>query len=196
MKDNGKIRKLIQSQRGIIYFSVIVVVAHFLWKFLFVEDEQATLITLLGWDVSLPFNLVANHIAMITHKFLNILGYETTLASCNIVQHTGYSQQGVQVVWGCTGIKQGYIFTCIIAFYRGSYKDKLWYIPLGLLVIYLFNIFRIVLISAIIKHHPEQFDLWHEYIMKYLFYIIIFAMWVIWDRHTATKEQNIDIYSN
>lgn len=188
MKYNEKVLKIVESQRSVIYFVVVVLLTHFLWKFLLHENEQATLITLLGWDISLPFNMVANHVAWVSHKVLNSIGFDTSLLSCNIVQHNT-SQQSAQVVWGCTGIKQGYIFFCLIAFYRGSWRDKLWYIPAGLLVIYLFNLLRIALIVAILDKHPHQFELWHEYITKYLFYLLIFGMWVVWDeRYVAIRK--------
>ena len=124
---------------------------------------------------------MARHIAELTHKVVKFLGYETILLPGNVVKHTAGSLSSIQVVWGCSGIKQAYVFFCIIAFYKGPWKHKLWYIPMGLVLVYLFNNFRIIFIMAIMKNSPEQFDLWHEHIMKYAFYGLIFILWVIWN---------------
>ena len=63
---------------------------------------------------------------------------------------------------------------------RGPWLRKLWFIPLGWLMVYLFNIMRIAIIALLIHHHPSWFDFLHTYLFKYLFYGMIFALWVVW----------------
>jgi exosortase/archaeosortase family protein len=75
----------------------------------------------------------------------------------------------------------------LIAFYNGNLKKKFWYITGGLLVVYTVNILRISAITALVGAYPNQFELLHEYIFKYLFYIILFAMWVLWDEKIVKK---------
>ena len=59
---------------------------------------------------------------------------------------------------------------------------------MGLIFVYLFNLFRIVFITAVIDKHPEQFDFWHEYVMKYAFYGMIFLLWVVWNELFVLKK--------
>lgn len=173
---------------GVIYFIIILLASHFFWKFFVVGDESGDFVKFFGLDITYPFVVMAEHIAELTHKALNLLGYDTMLQSNNVIRHTTGSRSSVCVIWGCSGIKQAYIFFCIIAFYKGPWKHKLWYIPTGLVLMYLFNNFRIIFITAIVEKHPNQFDLWHEYILKYAFYGMIFLLWVVWNEKFVTKK--------
>lgn len=189
MKNKNILPEKLQPLSGIIYFAIILLVAHFFWKFFVLGDESDTVVTFFGLDISHPFNVASAHVAQVTHNILNAIGFDNLLKPNNVVQHCE-SKQAVRVVWGCTGIKQAYIFFCIIAFYKGSWKNKLWFIPMGLLVIYLFNIFRIAFITAVIDNYPQYFDLLHEHIFKYAFYAVIFLMWVWWNEKFATIKKD------
>ena len=185
MKSRFKIPESIEPYSGIIYFVVLLMLSHFFWKFTVLGDETETVVTFFGMNISAPFNLMADHVAKVTTRMLEIMGYSISLSADNVVRHD--NNVAVHVVWACTGLKQAYIFVCIIAFYRGTLKNKLWFIPLGLLVVYLFNIFRIVSITALIKEHPEWFYILHEHVFKYLFYVIIFGMWIFWEEVVSKK---------
>ena len=185
MKSRFKIPESIEPYSGIIYFVVLLMLSHFFWKFTVLGDETETIVTFFGMNISAPFNLMADHVAKVTTRMLEIMGYSISLSADNVVRHD--NNVAVHVVWACTGLKQAYIFVCIIAFYRGTLKNKLWFIPLGLLVVYLFNIFRIVAITALIKEHPEWFYILHEHVFKYLFYVIIFGMWIYWEEVVSNK---------
>ena len=185
MKSRFKIPESIEPYSGIIYFVVLLMLSHFFWKFTVLGDETETVVTFFGMNISAPFNLMADHVAKVTTRMLEIMGYSISLSADNVVRHD--NNVAVHVVWACTGLKQAYIFVCIIAFYRGTLKNKLWFIPLGLLVVYLFNIFRIVAITALIKENPEWFYILHEHVFKYLFYVIIFGMWIFWEEVVSKK---------
>ena len=185
MKNRFKVPESIEPYSGIIYFVVLLMLSHFFWKFTVLGDETETVVTFFGMNISAPFNLMADHVAKVTTRMLEIMGYSISLSADNVVRHD--NNVAVHVVWACTGLKQAYIFVCIIAFYRGTLKNKLWFIPLGLLVVYLFNIFRIVVITALIKENPEWFYILHEHVFKYLFYVIIFGMWILWEEVVSKK---------
>ena len=185
MKSRFNIPESIEPYSGIIYFVVLLMLSHFFWKFTVLGDETETIVTFFGMNISAPFNLMADHVAKVTTRMLEIMGYSISLSADNVVRHD--NNVAVHVVWACTGLKQAYIFVCIIAFYRGTLKNKLWFIPLGLLVVYLFNIFRIVAITALIKENPEWFYILHEHVFKYLFYVIIFGMWILWEEVVSKK---------
>lgn len=180
-----------ESALGVLYFLIILLASHFFWKFFVLGDESGVQVTFFGLDISQPFIFMSQHIAEVSNKILNFIGYETSLFPNNIVRHNE-SQHAVCIIWGCTGIKQAYIFFCIIAFYKGPWKHKLWYIPMGLICVYLFNIFRIVFITAVIDKHPEQFELWHEHILKYAFYMMIFVLWVIWEEKFNLGKKRVE----
>lgn len=98
------------------------------------------------------------------------------------------SGSGSTIVFPCTPVKQSFIWLVLIATARGKWLHKLWYIPLGWLLIYGINIVRIAAISLIIEFHPDLFDLFHTYIFKYAFYGCMFLMWVGWLHLPCNKK--------
>jgi exosortase/archaeosortase family protein len=179
------------SYKGIIYFMIILLIAHFAWKYTVIGDESTTEVKFVGIDISAPFNLLTNNVAKTTTFVLTAIGDEITLNENNVIRHS--NGVAVKIVWACSGLKQMYIFICIMAFCRGPWRKKLWYIPIGVLVVYFFNIFRISFITSVIEHHPSWFDFLHEQAFKYLFYAVIFGMWVFWEEKIAIpylKTQN------
>ena len=179
--------------QGVLYFIVVLLTSHFFWKFTMKGDESDDAVTFFGIDLTPGFEAASTHVAITTAFFLDLTGFDVTLNKDNVIRHT--NGNAVKIVWACTGLKQAYIFFCIIAFYAGPWKRKLWYIPAGLVVVYLFNIFRITYISAAMKDHPEQFDLLHLYIFKYLYYGVIFLMWVLWEEKIRIKSQESRVKS-
>jgi len=173
---------------GIIYFMLILACCHFFWKFTVTGEESDTLVTFFGIDISAPFNRMTGWVTANVASTLSWIGIHFHLRGTSILFH---GNNGIEIIWGCNGLKQMYIFFCIIAFYAGSWRHKLWYIPAGLVVVHLFNIFRLTVIAAVVRNHPEYFNLMHTYLFKYLFYGVIFLMWMIWDKKFATCDSHI-----
>ncbi len=84
-----------------------------------------------------------------------------------------------QIVYSCTPIKQCFIWLCLMLTTRGGWRHKWWYIPLGWLCAYGFNVLRIVSIALLTEFHPSWFDFLHLYLFKYLFYGFLFLLWVL-----------------
>lgn len=177
-----------EQYSGIIYFAAILIITHFLWKLFITGDESDSLVTFLGINISAPFRFMVEHIALVCNKIINFSGFDSVLRNGNNIWFPDV-REGILIVWGCTAIKQSYIFICIIALYRGPWKKKLWYIPTGLVTVYLFNIFRISAIAIIIKFHPEWFYFVHHIFFKLLFYFVIFLMWVLWEEKFVQKQR-------
>jgi exosortase/archaeosortase family protein len=183
-----KLPKRLKPYKGVIIFAVILMGSNIFWKYNVLGDESAnpdSTVTFWGLDISAPFIWTAHHVAHSCEAILHFIGSKVTLEPDNSLLYA--NGNSVQVIWACTGLKQAYIFFCIIAFYRGSWLKKLWYIPLGLVLIHLFNIFRITFITFSIENHPNWFDFLHQYFFKYVFYGLIFLMWVLWEERIAQK---------
>lgn len=100
----------------------------------------------------------------------------------------------ISIVIGCTGVKQISIFVLIMLFYRcWSLKKyqwhKIWYIPLGVLILSAYNIIRIGSTVLLTKGHPERFDSLHDGIFRYIYYTIVFLLWVIWEEWFARQKK-------
>ena len=185
-----KLPEKLEPFRGVIIFAVVLMLSNFFWKYNVLGDEDTmadSVVTFCGTNISAPFNWMAHHVSDVCYFILHSLDSSVSLDHVRNVFHYSNGNR-VQIVWACTGMKQAYICFCIMAFSRGSWKKKLWYVPLTLLAVYLINIFRISFIVATIENHPGWFELLHLYIFKYAFYGIIFFMWVFWEEKMVGKQ--------
>lgn len=175
---------------GIIRFVVAMLAANYFWKFTVLGDEDGHgAVTWFGLDLTWYFDVLADHIAGIVYTMLHAFDDAVTLTDGNRLRFTD-TGVGISIVWGCTAIKQSFIWLVIMLAARGRWTDKLWYIPIGWVFAYAFNIFRIYMVALLTKHHPEWFELLHTYLFKYLFYGCFFILWLLYDEYIATRHTN------
>ena len=186
MNNKLKLPAALVPYSGVIYFVVILMVSHFVWKLTVLGDESDLVVTFAGYDISAPFNFMASHVARATYSCLHFIGSDIRLEPWNVLRYP--NDVAVRIVWSCTALKQAYIFICIIAFYKGPFLKKMWFIPAGLIVVYAFNIFRISAITFLIEKHPDWFGFLHEHLFKYMYYAVIFGMWVYWEERVCKKN--------
>lgn len=114
----------------------------------------------------------------------NVFGMEITT-----VDRTMYwSNQGyIAINHGCSGLKQILQFALLMAIFPGPWKHKLWYIPLGILIVHLTNLFRIIGLAVVLVTVPDYWDFSHDYIFRPFFYVVIFSLWVYWVEKIKNK---------
>jgi exosortase/archaeosortase family protein len=166
-------KKKLQPIIDVLLFAIIIYFFHWLWwngglkHFLsnyaaFKETEE-----FLAHQVFLPSAWIVQH----------IIGYDIhTLHNTLYFPNNGF----VAVEGSCSGLKQFYQWTILMILFPGPWRKKLWYIPLGLLTIHLVNILRIVTLSVVVMHWPQQWDFIHLWILRPFYYVVMFGMWVIW----------------
>ena len=189
-----KLPKKLEPYRGVILFAVVLMISNFFWKYDVIGDEAKdvdSMVTFWGMNISAPFIWMAHHVSSVCYSILHYLNSAVSLNPQNIFHYS--NGNSVQIIWACTGLKQMYICFCIMAFARGSWAKKLWYVPLTLFVVYSFNIFRIAFIVACIENHPHWFHFLHLYAFKYSFYGIIFLMWVFWEEKIVEKNSQKEL---
>lgn len=180
--NKGKISQLkekLAPYTDVLLFVVCLFGANAIWKLSVTGDEDMSNVYLFGhWDITAPFAWLSEHTA-------RVVAWWTSLVRPTIHYYPPYIMRfdsgfGVRIVWSCTPIKQSFIWLMIMLFARGDWHKKLWFVPLGWLCAYVFNIFRITVIGLLCEFHPTMFPLWHEHVFKYLFYAMLFLLWVWW----------------
>ena len=168
----------------VIIFMVTLLVANYAWKWTMVGDENGDSVTWFGLDITAPFEFMACHIASVIYWLVSLFRDTAYMSDAHTIRFA-YGT-GTRIIWGCTALKQSFIWLCLILTVKSTtatsgkalWLKKLWFIPFGWVCCYLFNILRIFLITLFIEHHPEWFYLLHDYIFKYLFYAMLFGLWV------------------
>lgn len=182
-KDKGqRIKEWMAPYRDVIIFMVTLLVANYFWKFTMVGDENGDSVTWFGMDITAPFEFMACHIASVVYWIVSLFRDTAIMTDPHTIHFT--TGTGTTIIWGCTAIKQSFIWLClmltVVPYNSGrTWLRKLWFIPVGWLCCYAFNILRIAAIALFIEHHPEWFHLLHDYIFKYLFYAMLFGLWVL-----------------
>jgi exosortase/archaeosortase family protein len=183
-----KMKRYLEPFYGIILFFAAMFIANFLWKLSVRGDEVSNVVTLFGmFDLSGFFNAATHKVAEITYQIVHF--FDSSLQIIRKVHLIYPNTNGIKVIWGCSGIKQIFIFLCIMLAARGSWRHKLWFIPIGLIICYLINILRIAAITMITKNHPDMFVFFHAYVFKYFYYVLIFLIWVLWEEKIVRKKR-------
>lgn len=115
----------------------------------------------------------------------HIIGYDIKTSSNTLYfPNNGY----ITVEGSCSGLKQFYEWVMLMLLFPGPWKHKLWYIPLGIIVIHIENILRIIILSVVLMHWPDHWDFIHMWIMRPIFYVVIFLLWLIWEEKFRSKN--------
>lgn len=116
----------------------------------------------------------------------NIFGLLITTEPVNTMwfSNGGY----ITVNESCSGLKQFYQVFVLFVLFPGPWRHKLWFIPLGFIVMFLTNVFRIVSLSLILLWKPEYWDFSHDWILRPFFYVVLFGLWMWWVEKFARRK--------
>jgi len=170
-----KIPQSLLPLRDILIFFALLFGFHFIYvgwsKGLEYWPFEAQVLWLFGW--------VANGLLKQSIWIMQALSIDVVLIGQTI--YANNYEAFVSVVPECTTMKQWMHWIVIMTFFPGPWKHKLWYIPLGILVIHLTNLFRITGLTLIQFPFPDGFHFFHDYFFKTLFYAVIFLLWLLWN---------------
>jgi exosortase/archaeosortase family protein len=189
-----KFPKKLNPYLGIIIFCITMLTANLIWKLTISGDELAdSRVTFLSWDISVPFSYLAKYVAASSCKILQLLGRNCQLIDSNTIRYPGGT--GTRIIWSCSGLKQMFIFFCILITSRGPWIKKLYFVPLAMILTHVINVLRITFITWFMEDHHEWFKLLHEHITKYAFYVVIFFIWVYWEERIVKNGKKNDTES-
>jgi exosortase family protein XrtF len=157
-------------QHPLARFFVVLVVVYVIW---FVVYE-----VWVGPDGRLD-EWLSLRVAAVTAGFLNVLGWEAFVAGRHLWME-GIS--GVLVVDDCNGVSSLGLFVAFVLAFPGPWRARLWFVPLGIALVYVVNVVRIAGLVVIQAHAPAAFDVAHEVGFTLIFYAAIFGLWVVWTR--------------
>jgi len=196
--------------KDIIWFLCLFLIFEFIWKLCVHQGEDERILLVLGKDLTSSTEGMNLWTADIVYRVVHdLLGYHDFKI---INGYTLYFENSipVDIIWGCTGLKQLFMFTFILTFYFGPVKKKLWYIPMSLVILLLINILRLAIILIIIrnpfpewfipvnewynncqwvntkecylKFYEDWFNVFHRDVFVWIYYDgVIFVLWLIWE---------------
>lgn len=94
-----------------------------------------------------------------------------------------------RVIEGCNAMSIIILFLSFIIAFAGKFKTTLLYCFAGSIIIYAFNLIRIVILSAGLYHYPWRREILHTVIFPMLIYGTVFLLWMVWvNRFSKIKK--------
>lgn len=171
--------------RDVGFFAILLMGFHYLYLFWAHTDFypfRAQVDQLFDFASAILFDQSAWVVKHVFH-----LNHTTEGQTIWVVTHAG-GWGYVEVSPGCTSLKQWMHWIFLMVLFPGPWKHKLWYIPLGIVVIHFVNLIRIVGLALTLIPWPDQFHFFHDYIFKTFFYFMIFVMWVVWVEKVRSRK--------
>lgn len=125
-----------------------------------------------SWAVNMVFNQ--------TDEILNLLGLKFYHENYTFYTKALDGNIGwMEVKSECTPLLGWFYWFFIMILLPGLWKHKLWFIPLGIILIHIMNLMRIASLGIVLTCTPTKFHFFHD-ILGTLLYILIFFMWILW----------------
>jgi len=124
-------------------------------------------------------------VAVHTNAALEAFNYKTVMWH-PITQPTvgiyieGYEDDSVGVYEGCNGVNVMILFVAFIVAFGGSVKKMAWFIPVGILAIHAFNIFRLTALCVLATMSHGVFHFVHKYAFTSIIYVFVLLLWIVW----------------
>lgn len=180
------IRNRLHVLKDVLLFIIITVFIHISWRFWAVNFNYAPISKFMYNLMGLMAEEVYRESAWMIDGLLNIVRDDESMQiyfpnNCMIYVNSG-----------CSGLKQILQFSLLIFLFPGPRMKKLWFIPLGVIIVHLTNVIRVVGLAMVMNYWPQHWDFSHDYVFRPLFYVVIFVLWVIWverlkDKHSKSS---------
>jgi exosortase/archaeosortase family protein len=172
------ISEQVKQYKGLLIFLAKVLILYFIWQIL--------------WYSYLSKPNVVNESLILSLKsstlfLLQFLGYETFH---NVTEnHLGIiDSAGFIISAPCNGLDLFYLYLAFFIAVPGKWKLKAIFSVLGLIIIYVFNVFRLGFLAYISKYHYNWFNFHHSYTFTLIMYVVIFLLWYLYMKKYAFKK--------
>ena len=96
-----------------------------------------------------------------------------------------------RIIEGCNSVSVIILFISFIIAFSGRFKLTVLYILAGSVLIYITNVFRVVILAAGLYHYPWRKDILHTVIFPGIIYGMVCLLWVFWvNRFSNLKKIN------
>jgi len=122
-------------------------------------------------------------VAQQSADLLQTLGYEAQVlphpdeASMKLFINEKYV---ARVIEGCNSVSVIILFMAFILAFSGRFKTTIIYLLAGSVLIYVVNLFRVVILSVGLYHYPWRKDILHTVIFPAIIYGMVCLLWVVW----------------
>lgn len=136
--------------------------------------------------MGIPDQALTRQTSEVGAYLVNSLGYDISFYHKAHMSHYYLgSQRLIGIAHECNALVLFVLFAGFIISFPGSWLRKLWFIPIGMLAIWLVNIGRVAALTLIQIHYPSALAFNHKYTFTILVYAFIFGLWMFWVKRFA-----------
>lgn len=129
--------------------------------------------------------VLCDHITRSSVALLELFGFAATVSpsASNLVMMN--SQPAVIVGIPCNGLVLYALFGGFVLAFPGPWQRKLWFIPAGMVLIWVLNLLRVGALA--LNHHfaHSSVDFNHHYTFTFVVYTCIFGLWMLWAKRLS-----------
>ncbi|WP_066755422.1 exosortase X [Crocinitomix algicola] len=138
------------------------------------------------WDYWISYSIV--YLSREAFSIFDVITHIDIESDHVVLILDGGNNKGIWVGHECNGFKLFSIFSIFILAFPGKWLKKLWYIPMGLIIIHAANVLRIMILVLINNYYPKYLDFNHLYTFTIFVYSVIFALWYFWAKKYTPHE--------
>ncbi len=176
--------------KDVAIFMVILVFFHIVWRLF---NHELLLIDFINSSANWLAQQVFNQSSWILSVTgVNVVPFDELTISGVLRKNVFICAENSGFVYvnsSCSGLKQFYQWFFLMLLYPGPWKHKLWFFPLGILIVHMVNVFRIIGMVFVTMYLPQHWDFIHDWIMRPFFYVVMFLLWVWWNERFYLKNK-------
>jgi len=139
-------------------------------------------------------DVITLSIANQTDFVLHYLGFESRLEAMRGLQGVKLfikDQPVVRIIEGCNAVSVMVLFMAFVVAFKGSLRNTLAFLFIGVLIIHILNVIRIVGLSIGLLYYPESEHLLHGVVFPLFIYGVVFLLWGIWIQKFSNDVKKI-----
>ena len=137
-------------------------------------------------DAALCANLTQAGIVL-----LQLAGFPATVSPTNPVLVLMSGTPSVVIGPPCNGLVLYALFGGFVLAFPGPWLRKLWFVPLGMALIWGLNVLRVAALA--LNHHyaRQSVDFNHHYTFTFVVYGCIFGLWMLWAKRLSVRDHQL-----
>ncbi|MEM6687092.1 MAG: exosortase family protein XrtF [Bacteroidota bacterium] len=125
-----------------------------------------------------------------TKGIINMFGYTAdvevheTEPTMKLLMYGNYVGR---IVEGCNSISVLILFITFVIAFTGNIKNTILFVLVGSVLVYLANLFRIVILGIGLYSFPDQEYMLHQIVFPTIIYGMVFLLWMFWVQKFSKK---------
>ncbi len=128
-----------------------------------------------------PDRFLINITALAGQQFLNLFGYSLHIEAVSEGTAILMEDEALLIIAAnCNGLAVFSLFAGFVLIFPRQLIQKIVFIPIGLLFLFMLNVARVVVLTLCQIYHPDWLDFNHKYTFTILIYAAVFGLWMLW----------------